>query len=138
MEPLPERALKVLGLSREALLEAARANSTADLAELKPRYVRDRHNVIQYAELASDRPLVASAVLAPGFLPLFKDTLGDSVLVVVPSRYAAYVFPKLASSYRDYYPMVFEAYRATAFPVSVEVFEFSAGSIQAVGVFEEP
>lgn len=122
----------------EALLTTARDNAAADLETLKPRYVRDRNKVIQYAELTSTQPIVASAVLAPKFLPLFKDTLGETVLVVVPSRYTAYVFPRLATRYQEYYPMVFAAYGETAYPVSVEVFEFSANGIRAVGVFDRP
>ncbi|MGB8168395.1 MAG: hypothetical protein WCF18_12940 [Chthoniobacteraceae bacterium] len=122
----------------DSLLTTARANAAADLATLKPRYVRDRHKVIQYAELHSTQPIVASAVLAPKFLPLFKDTLGETVLVVVPNRYTAYAFPSLATRYQEYYPMVFAAYGETAYPVSVEVFEFSANGIRAVGVFDRP
>ena len=107
--------------------------AAADLATLKPRYERNRKQVIQYAELTSDRPIVASAVLAPKFLDLFRDTLGDKVLLVVPNRFTAYVFPALASNYQDYYPMVFEAYHDTAWPISVEVFEVSAAGMRAVG-----
>ena len=81
---------------------------------------------------------MASAVLAPRFLALFRQTLGDTVLVVVPNRYTAFVFPQLATHYQEYYPMVFAAYRETAFPISVEVLEFSAAGIRAVGVYEEP
>ncbi len=122
----------------ETLLDTAKGNAAADLATLKPRYERDRHKVIQYAELRSTQPIVASAVLAPKFLSLFKDTLGDSVLVVVPSRYTAFVFPQLATRYQEYYPMVFAAYGESAYPVSVEVFEFNASGIRAVGVFDRP
>jgi hypothetical protein len=121
-----------------ALFAAGRANAAADLATLTPRYVRDRRKVIQYAELTSTQPIVASAVLAPKFLDLFKSTLGDSVLVVVPSRYSAYVFPQLATHYREYYPLIFAAYEETAFPVSVEVFELSTKGIRAVGIFDRP
>jgi len=103
----------------------AAQTAAVDLATLTPRYERNRKQVIQYAELKSDRPIVASAVLAPKFLDLFKDTLGEKVLLVVPNRFAAYVFPALASNYQDYWPMIFEAFRATAWPVSVEVFEVS-------------
>jgi len=112
--------------------------AAADLATLHPRYERDRKQVIQYAELISERPIVASAVLAPKFLDLFRDTLGDEVYLVVPSRFQAFVFPVLASNYQDYYPMVFEAYRATAWPVSFEVFELSAAGMKTVGMYREP
>ena len=133
-----EAFAKTDSVTVEKSFAAGRDNAAADLATLKPRYVRDRHKVIQYAELHSTQPIVASAVLAPKFLPLFKDTLGDSVLVVVPSRYTAFVFPQLATHYQEYYPMVFAAYGETAYPVSVEVFEFSASGIRAVGVFDRP
>ena len=116
----------------------ASAGAAADLATLKPRYVRNRRKVIEYAALESDRPVVASAVLAPGFRALFAETLGETVLVVVPNRSTAYVFPALAGDHRDYWPMVFAAYRATPYPVSVEVFELSAAGLRAVGVYEEP
>jgi len=112
--------------------------AAADLATLHPRYERDRRQVIQYAELTSDRPIVASAVLAPKFLDLFRDTLGDNVYLVVPNRFTAYVFPVLASNYQDYYPMVFAAYRATAWPISVEVFELGPQGMKTVGVYREP
>jgi hypothetical protein len=117
---------------------AARANAAADLTTLKPAYTRNRQKVIEYAELRSTRPIVASAVLAPKFLSLFKSTLGDTVLVVVPNRYTAFVFPQLASRYQDYYPMVFDAFHDTAYPVSVEVFEFSVNGIRAIGVYQRP
>jgi hypothetical protein len=134
----PKKILDQFRVEPAAIRERALPAASADLATLKPRYERDRNLVIQYAELRSDRPIVASAVLAPEFLGLFKDTLGDKVLMVVPSRFTAYVFPVLASNYQDYYPMVIEAYRATAWPISVEVFEVSAAGIRAVGVYQEP
>ena len=79
-----------------------------------------------------------SVVLSPKFLALFQDTLGPKVLVVVPNRFTAYVFPRLVSSYREYSPGVFEDYRATAHPVSVEVFELSDAGLRAIGAYEEP
>jgi len=121
-----------------ALLAKARDRATVDLVSLTLRYARDRQKVIQYAELTSPKPIVASAVLAPKFRGLFRDTLGETVLVVVPNRYTAYVFPALASRYQEYYPMVFAAFRETAYPVSVEVLEISAAGIRAVGVYERP
>ncbi len=134
----PRKILDQFRVDAAAIQELAAPAAAADLATLKPRYERDRKQVIQYAELRSDRPIVASAVLAPKFLALFKDALGDKVLLVVPSRFTAFVFPVLASNYQDYWPMVFEAYRATPWPVSVEVFEVSVDGLRAVGVYQEP
>jgi hypothetical protein len=114
------------------------AAAAADLATLKPRYQRNAKQVIQYAELTSDRPIVCSAVLAPKFLEMFRDTLGDKVLLVVPNRFTAYVFPALASNYQDYYPMVLDAFKATAWPVSVEVFELGPEGMRTVGLYQSP
>ncbi|MEP6671395.1 MAG: hypothetical protein ABJF10_19690 [Chthoniobacter sp.] len=125
-------------VDRAEIERRAALASAADLATLKPRYERNNKQVIQYAELTSDRPIVASAVLAPKFLEMFRDTLGDKVLLVVPSRFTAYVFPALASNYQDYYPMVNEAIHATAWPISIEVFEVSLEGLRTVGVYQSP
>ncbi|MES2572074.1 MAG: hypothetical protein V4710_18710 [Verrucomicrobiota bacterium] len=117
-------------------LQRARVNADALKAGLKPRYVRDRKRVIEYAVLSSSQPVVATAVFGSRFLELFKETLGEKVLLVVPNRYTAFVFPVLASNYQEYAPMVLEAYKATAFPVSLEVFELSAEGWKTVGVYE--
>ena len=121
-----------------AFAEKTRTSAEAELKAATTEYVRDRKKVIIHATVRSPRGLVASAVLAPKFLDLFKDTLGEKVLVVIPNRSTAYVFPALASNYQEYAPMIFDAYRATAFPVSTEVFELSAAGLKAVGAFEEP
>ena len=125
-------------LTREEIERRAAVNAAADLATLHPRYQRNSKKVIEYAELTSDRPIVASAVLAPKFLDLFRDTLGDKVLVVVPNRFTAYVFPALASNYPDYYSMVYETYHMTAWPISMELFEVSRQGWHAMGVYGQP
>ena len=136
--PLPRADWDGLKMDWAQFFARTQASATTDLATLKPRYVRNKKRVIEYAALESERGIVAGAVLAPGFLEMFRETLGEKVLLVVPNQSTAYVFPALASNYRDYWPMIFQAYRATAYPVSVEVFEVSAQGMRAVGVFEEP
>ncbi len=90
-----KKILDQFGVDAAEIQKRAVKAAEADLASLKPRYQRDRKQVIQYAELRSDRPIVCSAVLAPKFLEMFKDTLGETVLLVVPNRFTAYVFPAL-------------------------------------------
>ncbi len=126
-----------LKVSWGSFLAKARTNANAELTKLTPVYVRDKNQVIEYAALRSEQPIVATAVFSEKFLELFRETLGDKVLVVVPNRSTAFVFPRLASHYESYAEMVLEAYRATPFPVSVEVFEVSAQGWKAVGVYEE-
>jgi hypothetical protein len=128
-----------LGVPWVDFFTKARANAAPELASLKLKFVRDRRTkVIEYATLSSEQPIMASAVLAPTFLALFADTLGPKVLVAVPNRHTAFVFPRLASNYQDLASTVIEAYRATTYPVSLEVLEFGPEGIRAVGVYEEP
>ncbi len=127
-----------LKLDWKEFVAHTQSSADAELKAVTTDYVRDRKKVILYAVVRSPHRLVASAVLAPKFLELFKDTLGEKVLVVIPNRATAYVFPALASNYQEYAPLIFAAYRATAFPVSTEVFELSPAGMKAVGAFEEP
>ncbi len=138
LRAMTREELAGMGIGMEKFASRARENAQGELAVLKPRYVRNRKKVIEYAELRSGKPVVADAVLAPKFLALWKDTLGEKVLVVVPNRFTAFVFPALASNYEDYAPMVLEALRATAWPVSVEVFEISSEGVRCVGRYAEP
>lgn len=125
-----------LGREWGAFESIAKRNAAADLAGVSVRYQRDKRRVIEFAELYSEQPLVASAVLAPGFGARFADTLGEVLFVAVPSRYRAFVFPQHGRDSSTYADMVWAAYRETAYPVSVELFEWRAGRFQAVGVFE--
>lgn len=138
LTPFSKDAFAALKIGWEEFFAKARANATGDLAGIKPHYVRNRKKVIEYATLESTEPFVASAVLAPRFLELFADTLGPKVLVVLPNQFTAYVFPALASNYQDFEPLMRQAYRATAHPGTLEVFEFSAEGIKAVGAYESP
>lgn len=125
-----------LALSWGAFESAARARAAGDLAGVSVRFERNKRRVIEFAELSSDQPLVASAVLAPELGGRFSDTLGEVLLLAVPSRYRAYVFPQHGRDPSQYAGMVWAAYRETAYPVSVELFEWRNGRIKAVGVFE--
>jgi hypothetical protein len=138
LEPLAKADLEKLGSTWEKFAAQARTNAEADLAQLKPEYVRNRKKILEYAALKSTKPIVATAVLAPGFRALFAETLGPDLLVVVPNQNTAFVFPKLASTYRDYAAMVQQAYRDTSHPVSMEVFEITDRGMQAVGVYPDP
>lgn len=137
LQPFARAEFTALGVEWEKFLDRSRANASADLASLKPRFERNARKDIVYGALESKRPIVSSAVLAPGFLGLWKDTLGEKVLVVVPNRFAVFVFPRIASDYQSYFPMVVRAYRDSAHPVSVEVFEVSKAGWKCVGAYED-
>jgi hypothetical protein len=48
------------------------------------------------------------------------------------------VFPKLASNYQDYGPVVYEAYRGDASRISLEIFEVDGTGLKAIGAFPDP
>jgi hypothetical protein len=127
-----------LGVSWEKFRAKAAPAAEAALGAMRTEFTRDSKNVIEFAMLAADQPLAGNAVLAPGFVKKFEAVFGPRLLVVVPNRFVAFVFPALAGNHRDFSPMVLEAYRATPFPVSLELFEISAAGIRAIGVFEQP
>ena len=133
-----KKEFAALGVDWDRFATRARSGAADELAKLQPEFVRNKHKVIEYAVVTSTSPLTASAVLAPDFLKTFEPVFGPKILIAIPSRYCVFVFPQLAGEHRDYAPMVLEAYKATPYPVSREVFELSAGGLRAVGVYEEP
>lgn len=126
----------VKGRSWAEFEAAARLKAEEELVGVTVRFQRDRRRVIEFAELSSEHPLVASAVLAPGLGHRFSETLGEVLLLAVPSRYRAFVFPQHGGDPAQYAGMVGAAYRETAYPVSLELFEWRKGKIRAVGTFE--
>lgn len=138
LEPLSKTDFAGLYVERELFHSLAVLNTAYDMKHLRYRFDRDERGVIRYGAIESDLPVVASAVLFPGFLDLWKTTLGERILIVIPNRFTAFVFPKLASEYLDYAPMVFRAYRATSYPVSVEVFEIGPQGWRCLGAYTQP
>jgi hypothetical protein len=136
--PLPKGALETLGVTWDAFAAEAKKNAEIDLADVKTTFIRNRKKVIQYAELHSEKGLLASAVLAPKFAEPFLETLGPTFLLVVPNRSTAYAFPKLVTDYQDYVGEVLAAHRATAYPVSLEVFEVTPEGLRAVALYRDP
>lgn len=118
---------------------AFRAKASANVTDkkVKAEFTRNGKKVIEYATITSADPLTATAVLSADFVKTFADIFGAKLLVAIPSRYTLFIFPSLATNYRDYAAMIIEAYRATAYPVSLEVFEVSADGFRAIGTFEE-
>jgi hypothetical protein len=124
-----------LGLTWQAF--RARASQNATEKKVSCDLIRDRKKVVQYAAITSEDPLTATMILTPDFLKKFQDIFGSSILVAVPNRFTVYVFPGLASAYKDYSPLVLRAYHESTYPVSRENFEISPGGSRAIGAFEE-
>jgi len=131
-----KQKFEALGVGLAAFLKQSLANATDK--KVKAEFVRDEKQVVRYATLQSENPLTATMVLSPNFLKMFADVFGDKPLVALPNRYTVYIFPKLASDYRNYADMVISDYKNSAYPVSLEVFEVSPAGLKAVGTYEAP
>lgn len=138
LEPIDAERFGKLDVNWKSFAARAIENAAEFLGTLQPEFTRDSEHVIEYATLRSERPLVASTVLAPGFRAMFEKTLGPKFLVAIPNRYLVYAFPKIASRFQEYGPMVIDAYDATPYPVSLEVFEVDREGFRGIGVYERP
>lgn len=136
LQPFTKKEWQSLKLEWPDFRKQTESAAQADWSRVEVVFNRDKRGVIRCAELRSKEPLVAAAVLAPNFPERFEDTIGDDILLVVPNRYHAFLFPKLANAYTDYAREVQVAYRATPYPVSLELFQIAGGRWSTVGVFE--
>ena len=112
--------------------------ATGWFAQLKPRLVRNRKKVVEYAVLESDKFPVSATVFAPEFWKKFEGVFGQKMTVMMPNRQTVFVFPGAAADYSEYGPLIIEAWRGSAPKASIEVFELSEQGIRAVGKIEEP
>lgn len=133
--PLTHAELARLKPTPQEIEKGAGISATEENKKLRPAYVRDEKGVIQYAVLASDSPLTASAVLAPGFGERFADTLGPDLLIAIPNRFKVFIFPKLSPAYQGFADLIAAEYGSSSYPVSREVFEIRGGRLQAVGAY---
>lgn len=131
--PLKRSEILALSASRRQILDSAPKAAGKILATLKPEYVRDQNQVIQYAILKSDSPLTASAVLAPDFAKIFSETLGPDILVCIPNRYIILAFPRDSAQTLNLSDFVFAEYSSSPYPVSREIFAIQSGKLIAIG-----
>jgi hypothetical protein len=133
--PLKSNDILTLGVTRDTILASAPKAASEVLATLTPRFIRDENKVIQCAVLESASPLTASAVLAPEFGTLFRETLGPEILVAVPNRFRIFVFPQGTPAFQRFSEIVIAEYDSSSYPVSKELFTLRKGKLTAVGSY---
>lgn len=114
----------------------ARANLSAELAKLSPKFLRDEHGVIQVAILESPHPVTASTILAPDFAAHFTTIFGPELLIAIPSSNRVYIFSKLLPPMNSIAPEIRDDYKLSLTPISTEFLELSQGQLQAIGSFD--
>jgi hypothetical protein len=125
------------GLGREALEAAAAALGDRLLDGAEEEKLRDRKGILEAAVLRTASHAAAALLFSPRFRARYEPLFGPEFLVAIPNRFTLCLFPKHAGNHPDYAPMIRDAYRATPYPVSREVFELGPGGLRAVGVFED-
>lgn len=135
MLPLKSDDILTFGATRDTILASATKAASAVLATLAPRFIRDENKVIQCAVLESTSPLTASAVLAPEFGTLFRETLGPDILVAIPNRFRIFVFPRGTPSFQRFSEIVIAEYDSSSYPVSKELFALRKGKLTAIGSY---
>lgn len=132
---LNREAFLKLGANKAEFEAKATQAASAALKELEPRWISDRSGIVIYAVLQSDNNLAASTVLAPEFPGLFKEKIGEDLLIAIPHRDLVYVFSRQDPEYRQRGNEIIDAYKDAIYPVSTEAFIFKDGTLQAVGEF---
>lgn len=125
-----------MAITFEEIEERASATTEKVLQKITPEVVRDNKGVIAFVALASEDPLTASTVLAPGFAERFRDQLGPDLLVAIPNRFQVFIFSRQDSVYQRMGDAVVSAYHSSDYPVSREVFALERGRLRSLGPYQ--
>ena len=71
---------------------------------------KDRKGFVSSAVIRGKSHLTAGVVLSPKFYELFRGTMGDDLVVLIPDRFTVYVFPRPMGEYKAFGPKILEAY----------------------------
>ena len=106
------------------------------MEKVKPELVRDSRGVVLYAVIRGEDPFLSSILLSSKFLPKFKKTLGESLLVVILDRQVIYVFPEAGGKLDEFGAALAGQYKETKQPVSLEVIKVDEKGFQVIGSIE--
>jgi hypothetical protein len=136
IEPFTIDQKKSLDISLGEIRTEALKTASAVFSDIRPKFIRDKKEVIQYAVLESSHPLTASCVLAPEFASKFRDTLGPNLLVAMPNRNLVLVFSRQDTTHLKLAEFIINAYQQAVWPVSREVFALENGTLRSLGVLQ--
>ena len=108
-----------------------------DLMEVvEPMAVRDDRGVIKYAYIKDKDPFLTSIILSKKLVEKFRDSMCDSLHVMLIDRHIVYIFPATGMPITDYGPALVDEYRAARLPVSLEVFLVDDYGFRVIGELE--
>lgn len=136
--PYREDDFKKLGLSVASFAERAGKAADRRLATLKPDLIKDDQGQVQYAVYRSEKPLIASLVMAPSLPVIFEPLFGPVIWVAMPDRHSLFVFPAQPESVEAFAEDLALRYRADTRAASPEIFALKKGSPpRVVASFDE-
>jgi hypothetical protein len=135
-QPLTREEKKSVHMTYPMIREQALQTASEVYKRMKPTFVRNKNQVIQYAAIESDDPLTASCVLAPEFAAAFEKTLGPDLLVAMPTRNQVLVFSKQDDVHLRLAERIIDAYLSSNHPVSREIFALENGNLRSLGLLE--
>lgn len=136
IQPLTREEKKSVDMTYPMIREQALQTASEVFRQMKPVFVRNQNQVIQYAAIESDGPLTASCVLAPEFAAAFEKTLGPDLLVAIPTRNQVLVFSKQDDIHLRMSERIINSYLSSNHPVSREIFALENGNLRSLGALE--
>jgi len=136
IQPLTREKKKSVHMTYPMIREEALQTASEVFKRMKPVFVRNKKQVIQYAFIESEDPLTASCVLAPEFAATFEKTLGPDLLLAMPTRNQVLVFSKQDDIHLRMAEGIINAYLNSNHPVSREFFALEDGNLRSLGVLE--
>lgn len=126
---------EALGVGWTGFTRRAEVTATRVLATLKPEVTKDSKGFVTSAVLRGKSHLTAGVVLSPKFYEMFRQSMGDDLVVLIPDRFTVYVFPRPMGEYKALGPRILEAYAEATYPVSYEVLLLNKDGLSVLGSF---
>jgi hypothetical protein len=126
-----------MGLGWAGFTRKAEATATRVLEGLAPEVKKDGRGQVVSAVLRGRSHLTAGVVLSPRFYEMFRATMGDDLVLLIPDRFTVYVFPRPMGDYKALGPEILEAYERAVYPVSYEVLLLNKDGLSALGSFRD-
>ena len=124
-----------LGLGWEGFRRRAEATASRVLATLKPEVTKDAKGFVTSAVVRGKSHLTAGVVLSPKFYEMFRGSMGDDLVLLIPDRFTVYVYPRPMGGYKAMGPKILEDYAAATYPVSYEVLLLNRDGLSVLGSF---
>lgn len=103
------------------------------LAGIELNWVKGEDGVVRYAEIITEKPLVAGLLYVPSLAEVMKSELGENLLIVIPSRHQMFVFSAESEELQKEGKRMQLIFENAVYPASREVFLLKNGRLEVIG-----